>query len=74
MRGYEEEGMITTPFDMAVLNDLDRFHLGERHRVRRPTPRLRRSDSRTPGYVARLKLTVTVSTKRSGVPFKSNGE
>ena len=25
-------------------------------------------------YIARLKLTVTVSTKRSGVPFKSNGE
>ncbi len=27
MRGYKEEGTITTPFDMAVLNDLDRFHL-----------------------------------------------
>ena len=27
VRGYEEEGIITTPFDMAVLNDLDRFHL-----------------------------------------------
>jgi xylulose-5-phosphate/fructose-6-phosphate phosphoketolase len=26
-RGYKEEGTITTPFDMAVLNDLDRFHL-----------------------------------------------
>jgi xylulose-5-phosphate/fructose-6-phosphate phosphoketolase len=27
VRGYKEEGSITTPFDMAVLNDLDRFHL-----------------------------------------------
>ena len=27
VRGYKEEGTITTPFDMAVLNDLDRFHL-----------------------------------------------
>jgi xylulose-5-phosphate/fructose-6-phosphate phosphoketolase len=26
VRGYKEEGTITTPFDMAVLNDLDRFH------------------------------------------------
>jgi xylulose-5-phosphate/fructose-6-phosphate phosphoketolase len=27
MRGYKEEGTTTTPFDMAVLNDLDRYHL-----------------------------------------------
>ncbi len=27
VRGYKEEGTITTPFDMMVLNDLDRFHL-----------------------------------------------
>jgi xylulose-5-phosphate/fructose-6-phosphate phosphoketolase len=27
VRGYKEEGTITTPFDMAVLNDMDRFHL-----------------------------------------------
>lgn len=29
VRGYKEEGTITTPFDMAVLNELDRFHLAE---------------------------------------------
>lgn len=29
VRGYKEEGTTTTPFDMAVLNDLDRFHLAE---------------------------------------------
>ncbi len=27
VRGYKEEGTITTPFDMTVLNELDRFHL-----------------------------------------------
>jgi len=25
--GYKEEGTTTTPFDMTVLNDLDRYHL-----------------------------------------------
>ncbi|GAA3133446.1 phosphoketolase family protein [Planomonospora alba] len=27
VRGYKEEGTTTTPFDMAMLNDIDRFHL-----------------------------------------------
>jgi xylulose-5-phosphate/fructose-6-phosphate phosphoketolase len=27
VRGYKEEGTTTTPFDMCVLNELDRFHL-----------------------------------------------
>ncbi len=29
VRGYKERGTITTPFDMTVLNDMDRFHLVE---------------------------------------------
>ena len=29
VRGYKEEGTITTPFDMTVLNDIDRFHLAQ---------------------------------------------
>jgi xylulose-5-phosphate/fructose-6-phosphate phosphoketolase len=29
VRGYKEEGTTTTPFDMTVLNELDRFHLIE---------------------------------------------
>ena len=44
VRGYKEEGTTTTPFDMAVMNDLDRFHLVcdvmdrvPRLRRRRPT-------------------------------------
>jgi xylulose-5-phosphate/fructose-6-phosphate phosphoketolase len=36
VRGYKEEGTITTPFDMAVLNDLDRFHLAGDAVVRLP--------------------------------------
>ncbi|MGH3163778.1 MAG: phosphoketolase, partial [Streptosporangiaceae bacterium] len=27
VRGYQEEGTTTTPFDMVMLNDLDRYHL-----------------------------------------------
>ncbi|MFP3937736.1 MAG: phosphoketolase [Phycisphaerae bacterium] len=27
VRGYKEEGTTTTPFDMAVMNDIDRYHL-----------------------------------------------
>jgi xylulose-5-phosphate/fructose-6-phosphate phosphoketolase len=27
VRGYKEEGTVTTPFDMVVRNDLDRYHL-----------------------------------------------
>jgi xylulose-5-phosphate/fructose-6-phosphate phosphoketolase len=27
VRGYKEEGTTTTPFDMVMLNYLDRFHL-----------------------------------------------
>ena len=35
VRGYKEEGTTTTPFDMVMLNDLDRFHLvHRRHRPR----------------------------------------
>jgi xylulose-5-phosphate/fructose-6-phosphate phosphoketolase len=39
VRGYKEEGTTTTPFDMVVLNDLDRFHLvmDVADRVPRPT-------------------------------------
>ncbi|HEY2797366.1 MAG TPA: phosphoketolase family protein [Thermoanaerobaculia bacterium] len=40
VRGYKEEGTITTPFDMTVLNDLDRFHLAQDviRRLKRPVP------------------------------------
>jgi xylulose-5-phosphate/fructose-6-phosphate phosphoketolase len=27
VRGYKEEGTTTTPFDMAIMNELDRYHL-----------------------------------------------
>ena len=41
VRGYKEEGTTTTPFDMCVINDLDRFHL-RRHRPRAEAWRARR--------------------------------
>jgi len=41
VRGYKEEGTTTTPFDMTVLNQIDRFHLVEDviDRVANPGPR-----------------------------------
>ena len=50
VRGYKEEGTVTTPFDMVMRNDLDRFHLvmdvidrvpglGSARRVAPPAPR-----------------------------------
>jgi xylulose-5-phosphate/fructose-6-phosphate phosphoketolase len=36
VRGYQEEGTITTPFDMTVLNHMDRFHLVEAALLRLP--------------------------------------
>ena len=30
VRGYKEEGTVTTPFDMVMRNDLDRYHLADR--------------------------------------------
>ena len=41
VRGYKEEGTTTTPFDMVMLNDLDRFHLVID--VARPRSRSRRT-------------------------------
>jgi xylulose-5-phosphate/fructose-6-phosphate phosphoketolase len=38
VRGYKEEGSTTTPFDMTVRNDLDRFHLVNDVAVRVPMP------------------------------------
>ena len=48
VRGYKEEGTTTTPFDMVVLNDLDRFHLVGDVIDRVPTL------SRTGAYVKQL--------------------
>lgn len=39
VHGYKEEGTTTTPFDMVVLNDLDRFHLAEAVLNRVPHPK-----------------------------------
>lgn len=38
VRGYKEEGTISTPFDMTVMNDMDRFHLVQDVIDRLPAP------------------------------------
>jgi xylulose-5-phosphate/fructose-6-phosphate phosphoketolase len=38
VRGYKEEGTTTTPFDMTVMNDIDRFHLVNDVAIRVPMP------------------------------------
>jgi xylulose-5-phosphate/fructose-6-phosphate phosphoketolase len=44
VRGYKEEGSTTTPFDMTVRNDLDRFHLVNDVAVRVPMPESRAAE------------------------------
>ena len=46
MRGYIEEGTTTTPFDMVVLNNLDRYHLAMDVIDRVPSLRSRASAAR----------------------------
>ena len=50
VHGYKEEGTITTPFDMTVLNDLDRFHL-----VIEVINRLQRKENKSVELVRKLK-------------------
>ena len=59
VRGYKEEGTTTTPFDMVMLNDLDRFHLVIDVIDRVPglgarAAHLRQADGRRPAGVPRL--------------------
>ena len=39
VHGYQEEGTTTTPFDMVVMNEMDRFHLVQDVLARVPTLR-----------------------------------
>jgi xylulose-5-phosphate/fructose-6-phosphate phosphoketolase len=51
VHGYQEEGTTTTPFDMTVLNGIDRFHLAQAafERVPRLAPRLPELRARVDG-------------------------
>ena len=64
VRGYKEEGTTTTPFDMVMLNDLDRFHLvidvidrvpGLGERAAAPAPAHGRRAAAPPGLHARAR-------------------
>jgi xylulose-5-phosphate/fructose-6-phosphate phosphoketolase len=46
VRGYKEEGTTTTPFDMTVVNDLDRFHLAGDVIVRVPGLEAKANDAK----------------------------
>ncbi len=62
VRGYKEEGTTTTPFDMCVLNNIDRFQLDARRNQARAAARSRRSmrpSSGTPKQIQRHKLYVS---------------
>ena len=71
VRGYKEEGTTSTPFDMVMMNDLDRFHLVIDVIDRVPAwargPRCCASRWSTPGGSARARPANTATTSpRSG--------
>jgi xylulose-5-phosphate/fructose-6-phosphate phosphoketolase len=61
VRGYKEEGTTTTPFDMVVLNDLDRYRLAldAIRRVPRLAPELQKATDRYWATMERHKLYVS---------------
>ena len=61
VRGYKEEGATTTPFDMVVLNDMDRFHL-----VMDVIDRVPGLATRPPGCASRWWTTGPGATPSSG--------
>jgi xylulose-5-phosphate/fructose-6-phosphate phosphoketolase len=58
VRGYREEGTTTTPFDMVVLNNLDRFQLAldAIHRIPRFSDQLDKATARYWAAMERHKL------------------
>src|SRR3712207_5342149 len=56
LRGYKEEGTTTTPFDMVMLNDMDRYHLVIDVIDRVPSLRTRASHVRQRMVDTRLRL------------------
>ena len=66
VRGYKEEGTTTTPFDMVMLNDLDRFHLVIDVIDRVPGLAARRAPAPTDGgHAAALPAATRASTART---------
>jgi len=65
VRGYQEEGTTTTPFDMVMMNDLDRFHLVTDVIDRVPSLR---------GRMARLRQEMVDARVRARAYTRAHGE
>ena len=63
MRGYKEEGTTTTPFDMVVLNDVDRFRLVSDVAERVPDPRTRAPRTSSSGAATSASTTRSTSAQ-----------
>ena len=63
VRGYKEEGTTTTPFDMCVLNNIDRFQLDARCNYARAAACRARSTRRANGTPKRFSATASTSPK-----------
>ncbi|GII98640.1 xylulose-5-phosphate/fructose-6-phosphate phosphoketolase [Sediminihabitans luteus] len=68
VRGYKEEGTTTTPFDMVMLNDLDRFHLVIDTIDRVPSLRTRYAGLRQRMVDARLEARQYTRTHGEDIP------
>jgi len=64
VRGYKEEGTTTTPFDMTVLNELDRFHLADM--VLDRVPRLINRSARVKDLIANKLIDHREYIRRTG--------
>ena len=81
VRGYKEEGTTTTPFDMVMLNDLDRFHLvidvdRPRRRASASAPRTcaRRWSTRGCATAPTRARTATIRPRSATGPGRAGGE
>ena len=71
VRGYKEEGTTTTPFDMTVLNDLDRYHLAQD--VVDRVPRLQRVGAHFKQFVRNKLVEHTSTSAATGMTYRKSG-
>jgi len=66
VRGFNEQGTTTTPFNMVVLNDMSRYHLAM-EAVRRSAARLA---DRVPGLMEQCRAAIAESTTYAHTHFE----